>query len=286
MKLKELRELRLFDSKTRTKRAFLMANQLADIVQQKIGKQKHGIERAELVRVICGIIYRTRTGLPWRMLPKIFGPKSTIHGWFMRCVKLKVFSETFDAMVKKLLKNKRTASFHLLIDGSLVLHPSRSELAKVTPRNHNKKSANRMILSNKQRIPLVLLVAGGSDNDSPYYLPLLEKLQSLGFNKKFRSHADKGFDSLQNRLGTTKLGGFPSIPVRNTGYAKHVPVPKHKDKIRIKVEHGLAALNVFRACQIMRDHSQATAQATLDIAGLCLQSFFAQIQIIKSVAAS
>lgn len=281
MKLCELREFKAFGNKQRTRRAWRMANYLASIIQQKIGPQKHGIKRAELVPIVCGIFYRVKVGIPWRALPSIFGAWSTVHGWFMRCVRLNIFSDTFDAMVKKMLKDKRIPSHDLLIDGSLVLHPSRSCLAKNNPRNHNKKSLNRMMLTNRQSMPLVLLVVGGTDHDSPWYLPLLDKLKALGFEKKFVAHTDKGFDSLANRLGTTARGGFPSIPVRKQGYAQDVPVPKTKNKRRIKVEHGFAAINAFRACQIVRECSAETAQATLNIAGLCILSYFAKFEMLQ-----
>ena len=43
-----------------------------------------GRPRADLRRVLDGIIHRLRSGCQWRHLPERFGATSTVHGWFQR----------------------------------------------------------------------------------------------------------------------------------------------------------------------------------------------------------
>jgi putative transposase len=43
-----------------------------------------GRPRADLRRVLDGIIFRLRSGCQWEQLPERYGPSSTVHGWFQR----------------------------------------------------------------------------------------------------------------------------------------------------------------------------------------------------------
>lgn len=43
-----------------------------------------GRPRADLRRVLDGIIHRLRSGRQWNQMPERFGASSTVHGWFQR----------------------------------------------------------------------------------------------------------------------------------------------------------------------------------------------------------
>lgn len=68
------------------------------ILTQLFPRKATGRPRADLRRVINGIIFRLRTGCQWAKLPDEFGPKSTVHDWFQRCNEAGVF-ETLMAML-------------------------------------------------------------------------------------------------------------------------------------------------------------------------------------------
>jgi putative transposase len=68
------------------------------VLMHHFPRKKTGRPRADLRRVINGIIFRLRTGCQWARLPDDFGPKSTVHDWFCRCNKAGVF-ETLMAML-------------------------------------------------------------------------------------------------------------------------------------------------------------------------------------------
>ncbi len=52
-----------------------------------------GRPRADLRRVLDGIIFRLRSGVQWNQLPVEFGDDSTVHRWFQRFVEDGVFEE-------------------------------------------------------------------------------------------------------------------------------------------------------------------------------------------------
>jgi putative transposase len=58
-----------------------------------------GRPRADLRRVLDGVIYRMRSGVQWHQLPRCFGAKSTVHGWFQRFVEDGVLEEIWAELV-------------------------------------------------------------------------------------------------------------------------------------------------------------------------------------------
>jgi putative transposase len=60
-----------------------------------------GRPRANLRRVLDGIIYRLRSGVQWNQLPREFGDDSTVHRWFQRFVEDGVLEEIWAALASE-----------------------------------------------------------------------------------------------------------------------------------------------------------------------------------------
>jgi putative transposase len=58
-----------------------------------------GRPRADLRRVLDGILYQLRTGCQWNHLPAEFGSDGTVHRWFQRFVRDGVFETAWAALV-------------------------------------------------------------------------------------------------------------------------------------------------------------------------------------------
>ena len=56
------------------------------ILRRRYPPARTGRPRADLRRVLDGIIYRLRSGVQWNQLPREFGDDSTVHRWFQRFV--------------------------------------------------------------------------------------------------------------------------------------------------------------------------------------------------------
>lgn len=218
-------------------------------IKRKFPSKKTGRRRTAFTNVLAGIFYRCKSGCPWRSLPRIFGAYTTIHRWFMVFVQEKIFEKLWQALLNGLAGQGALNCKRLLFDGSLIQCASANEYAIYNPRR-GKRCINRLVACNSQRIPLALLYARGTANDTQFLVPLLEKISC---KKGFHVHADKGFDSLTNRMAVTARGGFPHIPVRNHGYAKDVPCPTEKDVHRPRVEHAFAWINNFRSLKYITD---------------------------------
>ena len=86
----------------------------------------HGVKRVDDRRVISGIIYVIRNGLPWKDAPKAYGPHKTLYNRFVRCSRMGVFNRIFAALAGQGGKPDR-----LMIDAThLKAHRTASSLLK------------------------------------------------------------------------------------------------------------------------------------------------------------
>lgn len=67
----------------------------------------HGVPRVDDRRVISGIVYVIRNGLPWKDAPPGHGPHKTLYNRFIRWSRLGVFGWIFAALAGEGPKPKR-----------------------------------------------------------------------------------------------------------------------------------------------------------------------------------
>ena len=72
---------------------------LEAILDERYPPAATGRPRADLRRVVNGIIHRLRTGCQWNRLPAEFGSDTTVHRWFQRFVEDGVFEELWAVLV-------------------------------------------------------------------------------------------------------------------------------------------------------------------------------------------
>ena len=74
---------------------------LEPILKKRYPPAKTGRPRADLRRVLNGIIYRMRTGAQWNQLPREFGDDATVHRLFQAFVRDGVLEEIWAAVLKE-----------------------------------------------------------------------------------------------------------------------------------------------------------------------------------------
>lgn len=60
-----------------------------------------GRPRADLRRVLNGVVFRLRTGCQWNRLPERFGDDATVHRWFQRFVQDGVLEELWAILLSE-----------------------------------------------------------------------------------------------------------------------------------------------------------------------------------------
>ncbi|XEN34575.1 putative transposase (plasmid) [Ensifer sp. WSM1721] len=86
----------------------------------------HGVERADDLKVVSGIIYVIKHGLQWKDAPQAYGPHKTLYNRFIRWSRMGVFNRIFEALAGKAGTRDR-----LMIDAThLKAHRTAASLLK------------------------------------------------------------------------------------------------------------------------------------------------------------
>jgi transposase len=223
--------------------------------------QEHGIyDKPNLRKTVEGILYRMRTGLPWRDLPSFFGIWISIYQQFNRW----------------LSKNKLMAIFKSLvvdpdlewefIDGSIVkAHQHSTGAASDTD-----EAIGKSVAGNTTKIhmavdacgfPIDFEITGGEVHDCKVAPEFFAKLPDADY-----MIADKGYDSEELRdLIRAKLS-VPIIPRKSNSTIGNGDMDWGLYKYRHLVENIFARLKHFRAIatrydKLKRNYASMVAMA-------------------------
>lgn len=125
-----------------------------------------GRPRADLRRVLDGIIYRMRSGVQWNQLPRRFGADSTVHGWFQRLAADGVLCEIWAELVGECEELGAVAWEWQAADG--VMGKSRFEGGErgPNPTDRAKPGTKKSVIVEQAGGPLGVAIAGANVHDT------------------------------------------------------------------------------------------------------------------------
>ena len=68
------------------------------LISPLLPQKSRGVKRVDDRRVLNGIFFKFRTGIPWRDLPERYGPYTTVYNRFNRWVKAGIWDDLMDAI--------------------------------------------------------------------------------------------------------------------------------------------------------------------------------------------
>ena len=148
-----------------------------DFIEKLLPNKSRGVKRVDDRRVINGILYALRTGIPWRDMPEQYGPWSTIYNRFNRWSKAGIWDMIFEAIVDS--HNVDT----VMVDSTSVrAHPTAAKLKKTDKRRCLGRSRGGLgtkihASNNQDGLPLKLELTPNQANDAPPCETLLTGLQ-------------------------------------------------------------------------------------------------------------
>src|SRR3989338_6395045 len=171
--------------------------------------REHGIyDKSSLRKTVEGILYRMRTGLPWRDLPSFFGLWISIYQQFNRWSSKNKLMKIFKAIVKSVAGN--TTKIHMAVDA--------------------------------HGLPIDFEITGCEVHDCKVAPEFFAKLPDANY-----MIADKGYDSEELRDLIRAKSSVPVIPRKSNSKTGNDDMDWGLYKYRHLVENVFARIKHFRA---------------------------------------
>lgn len=173
-----------------------------------------GRPRADLRRVLDGVIHRLRSGCQWNYMPRRFGASSTVHGWFQRFATDGVLEEIWAYMVMECEELAGVLWEWQAADG--VMGKSRFEggARGPNPTDRAKMGTKKSVIVEQDGGPLGAVIAGANVNDNKLLAQTIEAIviprpdaEALPQNLCL----DKGYDNPTGEAACAAAGYVPHI---------------------------------------------------------------------------
>ena len=221
----------------------------------------HGIyDKPSLRKTVEGILYRMRTGLPWRDLPSFFGVWISIYQQFNRWSAKNKLMDIFKSLV---IDPDLEWEF---IDGSIVKAHQHSTGAA----GEEDQAIGKSVAGNTTKIhmavdahglPIAFDITGGEVHDCKVAPEFFAKLPDADY-----MIADKGYDSEELRDLVRAKSSVPVIPRKSNSTIGNDDMDWGLYKYRHLVENVFARLKHFRAIatrydKLKRNYASMVAMA-------------------------
>src|SRR5436190_12495088 len=137
-----------------------------------------GRKPSEPRRVVNGILFVLRTGIPWEHLPATtdFPSGYTCRRRLRRWHRAGIWQRLFEALLAELQKEHKLDWYRALVDSSSVPAPSGGRKTGPNPTDRRKLGSKHHLLTDAQGIPLAILLTGANRHDVTQLLPLLDSI--------------------------------------------------------------------------------------------------------------
>jgi len=176
--------------------------------------QYAGRKPAEDRRVLNGILFVLRTGVPWRALPATNDFPSGVTCWrrLRRWHKAGVWQRLFEALLVELQRAHQIDWYRALVDSASLRAPGGGKKTGPNPTDRRKLGSKHHVLTDAHGIPLATVLTKANRHDVTQLFPLLDKVPRVrGRRGAPRSRpkqvqGDRAYDSEPHRRRLKKRG--------------------------------------------------------------------------------
>lgn len=218
-----------------------------------------GVYATENLRTIVeGILWRIRTGSPWRDLPREFGPFSSVYNQFNRWCKNGIFERVFASLIVD--PDNEINSVDSTINRAHQ-HAAGARKGEETAIGRSKGGLTTKVhmLADSHGNPLAIVITEGQAHDMREAFTLAEKSESDIFL------GDKGYDSDALRKMLFDKDCQPSIPTKGNSTRPNPGFDIDLYKFRHTVENLFAKMKQFRAFAARFDKLKRNYKGVVDM---------------------
>jgi len=199
------------------------------------------------------VLWRVRTGSPWRDLPVFFGHWNSVFRRFRRWAEAGIFDRLFDVL-------KGEADFeYVLIDGTIVSVRQRGTEAQAIGRSKGGLTTKIVAMVDALGNLVRFVLLPGQRNDMVGVQPLIK---DMTFSALL---ADKAFDADWLRAELDERGAIAVIPPRRHR-KKQIDFDRVMYRWRHLVENYFAKIKEFRGIATRYDKTDASFKANINLA--------------------
>jgi len=222
--------------------------------------QQNVYDKPNLRMTIEGILYRVRTGCPWRDLPLAFGDWSAVYKRYNAWSSKDIFNKLFNQL-SQLADTEWT-----FIDASYVKAHQHSAGAickenQAIGASAGGKTTKIHLAVDAYGLPIMFEVTGGHVHESQIASTLIERLP-----ESEATVADKGYDSITIREQIQARGSIAVIPRKKNSTIGNHNLDVYLYKLRHLVENAFARLKHFRAVATRFDKLKRNFISTIALA--------------------
>jgi putative transposase len=184
-----------------------------------------GRPRADLRRMLDGVIFRLRSGCQWNQLPERFGSDSTVHGWFQRFAADGVLEQIWASLVEACDELGAVCWEWQAVDGVMGKSRFCGGARGPNPTDRAKMGTKKSVLVDQQGGPLGVAIAGANIHDTKLLAATIdavvidrpdpvEQIQNLCLDKGYDNPTGEaacaagGYVPHIRRIGEEKLDGW------------------------------------------------------------------------------
>jgi transposase len=191
---------------------------LEPLIPKRRRKNRHvqyaGRTPADDRRVVNGILFVLRTGVPWRWLPATndFPSGYTCRRRLRRWHKAGVWQHLFETLLAELQRTHQIDWYRALVDSATVRAPCGGAKTGPNPTDRRKLGSKHHLLSESHGIPLAVILTKANRHDVTQLLPLLDKVPRIKGKRGAprcrpeQVQGDRAYDSEPHRKAIKKRG--------------------------------------------------------------------------------
>lgn len=164
------------------------------LLPERPPRSRGGRPRRDDRQCMEGILYVLKTCIPWRALPRCFGPATTLHDRFQEWARAGVFDRLWEQCLLRYDAEVGIQWTWQSMDGVMTKAPLGGEATGPNPTDRAKSGTKRSLLTDGAGTPLAVVVAPANRNDCKLVEATLEARRVLPPVVSQHLCMDKGYD--------------------------------------------------------------------------------------------